>query len=105
MPSSSARCAQLPRALDKVPFYSALRKYRDYLKGIIPEVNEEEITFSHVRLSNPKTPVKQEVKLEEDDIGEPKKTFCSESAKALKAFKGSIKSEQTECGIKSENPS
>ncbi|XP_063595198.1 G/T mismatch-specific thymine DNA glycosylase-like [Penaeus indicus] len=105
MPSSSARCAQLPRALDKVPFYSALRKYRDYLKGIIPEVDEDEITFSHVRLSNPKTPVKQEVKLEQDDMAEPKKTFNSESARALKAFKGNIKSEQNECSIKSENPS
>ena len=28
MPSSSARCAQLPRACDKVPFYSALGKFR-----------------------------------------------------------------------------
>ena len=30
MPSSSARCAQLPRAVDKVPFFEALRKFRDY---------------------------------------------------------------------------
>lgn len=33
MPSSSARCAQLPRAVDKVPFFQALRRYRDYLNG------------------------------------------------------------------------
>merc|ERR1712223_154604 len=29
MPSSSARCAQLPRVADKVPFFMALRKFRD----------------------------------------------------------------------------
>ncbi|MCL4136275.1 UNVERIFIED_CONTAM: hypothetical protein GTU68_066590, partial [Idotea baltica] len=46
MPSSSARCAQLPRALDKVPFYTALRKFRDFLKGTIAQLTEEEITFS-----------------------------------------------------------
>lgn len=105
MPSSSARCAQLPRALDKVPFYSALRKYRDFLKGAIPEIDEEEITFSHVRLSNPKTPVKQEVKEEQEDMGEPKKLFKSEPSKGLKALKRSIKNEETKCSIKSENPS
>ncbi|RXG55324.1 G/T mismatch-specific thymine DNA glycosylase [Armadillidium vulgare] len=46
MPSSSARCAQLPRALDKVPFYTALRKFRDFLKGTITELTEEEVTFT-----------------------------------------------------------
>ncbi|CAF3978921.1 unnamed protein product, partial [Rotaria sp. Silwood1] len=28
MPSSSARCSQLPRAEDKLPFYMGLRKLR-----------------------------------------------------------------------------
>lgn len=64
MPSSSARCAQLPRALDKVPFYSALRKYRDYLKGTTAELDDEEIVFSHVKLTNYKAPAKQESKKE-----------------------------------------
>ncbi|XP_043210277.1 basic proline-rich protein-like isoform X2 [Amphibalanus amphitrite] len=45
MPSSSARCAQLPRALDKVPFYTALKKFRDHLNGEIPEPAESELTF------------------------------------------------------------
>lgn len=33
MPSSSARCAQFPRAQDKVHFYIKLRELRDKLKG------------------------------------------------------------------------
>ena len=52
MPNSSARCAQLPRALDKVPFYTALKKFRDYLRGEITELDESEIVFSSVKLAN-----------------------------------------------------
>lgn len=50
MPNSSARCAQLPRAVDKVPFYEALRKYRDYLAGAIPHLDEADVVFSEVKL-------------------------------------------------------
>lgn len=50
MPSSSARCAQLPRALDKVPFYEALRKLRDHLNGRLPHLNDAEITFPNLEL-------------------------------------------------------
>lgn len=46
MPSSSARCAQLPRAADKVPFYVALKKFRDYLNGVIPHIDESECVFA-----------------------------------------------------------
>lgn len=46
MPSSSARCAQLPRAADKVPFYMALKKFRDYLNGVIPHIDESECVFA-----------------------------------------------------------
>ncbi|XP_059609742.1 uncharacterized protein LOC132257057 isoform X2 [Phlebotomus argentipes] len=48
MPSSSARCAQLPRAADKVPFYAALKKFRDYLNGVATEaeLDEQEFVFS-----------------------------------------------------------
>ncbi|XP_037955882.1 uncharacterized protein LOC119685616 isoform X2 [Teleopsis dalmanni] len=46
MPSSSARCAQLPRAADKVPFYAALKKFRDYLNGVIPHIEESECIFT-----------------------------------------------------------
>ena len=52
MPNSSARCAQLPRAVDKVPFYEALKKFKDYLNGSIDHVDEEELVFSNVKLKN-----------------------------------------------------
>lgn len=52
MPSSSARCAQLPRAADKVPFYAALKKFRDYLNGLVPELDEKEIVFTYSKLKN-----------------------------------------------------
>ena len=52
MPNSSARCAQLPRAVDKVPFYAALKKYRDYLRGSIAELDESEVVFPEVKLQN-----------------------------------------------------
>lgn len=50
MPSSSARCAQLPRAADKVPFYAALKKFRDYLNGMVASIDESEIVFSESKL-------------------------------------------------------
>lgn len=46
MPSSSARCAQLPRAADKVPFYAALKKFRDYLNGHVKVFNDSEFIFN-----------------------------------------------------------
>lgn len=46
MPSSSARCAQLPRAADKVPFYAALKKFRDYLNGAISHIDDSECVFT-----------------------------------------------------------
>jgi len=41
MPSSSARCAQLPRAADKAPFFEALKRCRNYLKGELECVDEK----------------------------------------------------------------
>lgn len=52
MPSSSARCAQLPRAADKVPFYVALKKFRDYLNGVIPHIDESECVFADPKSKN-----------------------------------------------------
>ena len=52
MPNSSARCAQLPRAVDKVPFYSALKKFRDHLNGEIEHLDEEEVVFRDIKLKN-----------------------------------------------------
>lgn len=51
MPSSSARCAQLPRAADKVPFYAALKKFRDYLNGLVPEYDESDYVFNDPKYS------------------------------------------------------
>ncbi|KAH8376052.1 hypothetical protein KR093_011342, partial [Drosophila rubida] len=50
MPSSSARCAQLPRAADKVPFYTALKKFRDFLNGQIHHMDESECVFTEQRI-------------------------------------------------------
>ncbi|KAA0724430.1 G/T mismatch-specific thymine DNA glycosylase [Triplophysa tibetana] len=46
MPSSSARCAQFPRAQDKVHFYIKLRELRDQLKGVIKTKEIEEVDYS-----------------------------------------------------------
>jgi len=68
MPSSSARCSQLPRAVDKLPFYVALRKLRDHLRGDLPNVDDTEVTFPDLELKiEPKkerldTEVKQEIR-------------------------------------------
>lgn len=67
MPSSSARCAQLPRAADKVPFYAALKKFRDYLKGTVTEINESELVFSNFKMKNFMEP---EIKQEKEEDGE-----------------------------------
>jgi len=46
MPSSSARCAQFPRAQDKVHFYIKLRELKDELKGIQKAKEIEEINYT-----------------------------------------------------------
>ena len=67
MPSSSARCAQLPRAVDKVPFYVALKKLRDYLKGDLASLDESEVVFPNVDL-RPRADAKDEAfDVEEED--------------------------------------
>lgn len=46
MPSSSARCAQLPRAEDKLPFFVALRKLREYVRGERHHLDDSEVVFA-----------------------------------------------------------
>ncbi|KAM9376633.1 G/T mismatch-specific thymine DNA glycosylase-like [Pholidichthys leucotaenia] len=46
MPSSSARCAQFPRAQDKVHFYIKLRELRDQLKGVQRSIEIQEVDYS-----------------------------------------------------------
>ena len=60
MPSSSARCSQLPRAVDKVPFYEALKKFRDHLNGKIPSLDDSEICFPDLELKTAKKEPKTE---------------------------------------------
>ena len=68
MPSSSARCAQLPRAADKVPYYAALKKFRDYLNGTISHLDESDIVFADSKLK----------KKEQEAIEDKKPAFCEE---------------------------
>lgn len=44
-PSSSARCANFPRMVDKLHFYTALKKYLHFLKGEITNVDMKEFYF------------------------------------------------------------
>ncbi|KAM7397133.1 hypothetical protein PAMP_020130 [Pampus punctatissimus] len=48
MPSSSPRCAQFPRAQDKVHFYIKLKELRDQMRGLVPsrDVMETEYSFN-----------------------------------------------------------
>ncbi|KAJ8387358.1 hypothetical protein AAFF_G00157350 [Aldrovandia affinis] len=46
MPSSSARCAQFPRAQDKVHFYIKLKELRNQLKGVSQNHEVEELEYS-----------------------------------------------------------
>ncbi|XP_687336.4 G/T mismatch-specific thymine DNA glycosylase isoform X1 [Danio rerio] len=46
MPSSSPRCAQFPRAQDKVHFYIKLKELRDQLKGVTKTQEIQETNYS-----------------------------------------------------------
>ncbi|XP_053439929.1 G/T mismatch-specific thymine DNA glycosylase [Nycticebus coucang] len=46
MPSSSARCAQFPRAQDKVHYYIKLKDLRDQLKGIERNTDVQEVRYT-----------------------------------------------------------
>lgn len=46
MPSSSSRCAQFPRAQDKVHYYIKLKDLRDQLKGIERNADVQEVQYT-----------------------------------------------------------
>ncbi|XP_051979041.1 G/T mismatch-specific thymine DNA glycosylase isoform X1 [Xyrauchen texanus] len=46
MPSSSPRCAQFPRAQDKVHFYIKLKEVRDQMKGMVKTQEVQETKYS-----------------------------------------------------------
>lgn len=75
MPSSSARCAQLPRAVDKVPYYLGLKKIRDHLKGDLPVLDESEVIFPGLE---PK--FKSEAKDDASDEDEDSRLSCGDSS-------------------------
>jgi len=54
-PSSSARCANFPRMVDKLHFYTALKKYLHFLKGEITDVDVKEFCFEGCKQFVPST--------------------------------------------------
>lgn len=54
-PSSSARCANFPRMVDKLHFYTALKKYLHFLKGDITNVDVKEFCFEGCKQFIPST--------------------------------------------------
>ncbi|KAL0112528.1 hypothetical protein PUN28_012090 [Cardiocondyla obscurior] len=54
-PSSSARCANFPRMVDKLHFYTALKKYLQVLKGEVTNVDVTEFYFEKSKKFIPST--------------------------------------------------
>lgn len=54
-PSSSARCANFPRMVDKLHFFTALKKYLHFLKGEITNVDMKEFCFEGCKQIIPST--------------------------------------------------
>ncbi|ETE69541.1 G/T mismatch-specific thymine DNA glycosylase [Ophiophagus hannah] len=73
MPSSSARCAQFPRAQDKVHYYIKLKDLRDQLKGVASSAEVQEVqkknNFNIVSLVYAEEAKKMAVKEEKYDPG------------------------------------
>ncbi|KAL0967948.1 hypothetical protein UPYG_G00260230 [Umbra pygmaea] len=69
MPSSSPRCAQFPRAQDKVHFYIKLKELRDNIKGVTPTSREVQETKYHFDLGLAKEDAKRmAIKEEQVDL-------------------------------------
>lgn len=88
MPSSSARCSQLPRAEDKLPFYNGLRKLRDFVNGTIPSLNEAEITFPDIKIKDTDDVLQKTI------IRISNKPFSELTPETLKSFGDKIPSGQ-----------
>lgn len=88
MPSSSARCSQLPRAEDKLPFYVGLKKLRDFVNGNLHSLNEAEITFPDIKIKDTDGPLQKTV------IRISNKPFSELSAETLKSYGDKIPSGQ-----------
>jgi len=88
MPSSSARCSQLPRAEDKLPFYIGLKKLRDFVNGKIYTLNEAEITFPDIKIKDTDDVLQKTI------IRISNKPFSELSPETLKTFGDKIPSAQ-----------
>src|SRR4051812_43265321 len=88
MPSSSARCSQLPRAEDKLPFYVGLRKLRDFVNGTLHTLNEAEITFPDIKIKDTDDVLQKTI------IRISNKPFSEFSPEILKTFGDKIPSGQ-----------
>ena len=88
MPSSSARCSQLPRAEDKLPFYIGLKKLRDFVNGRMHSLNESEITFPDIKIKDTDDVLQKTV------IRISNKPFSELSPETLKSFGDKIPSGQ-----------
>ena len=88
MPSSSARCSQLPRAEDKLPFYVGLRKLRDFVNGTLQSLNEAEITFPDIKIKDTDDVLQKTI------IRISNKPFSELSAETLKPYGDKIPSGQ-----------
>jgi len=88
MPSSSARCSQLPRAEDKLPFYIGLRKLRDFVNGTLNSLNEAEITFPDIKIKDTDDVLQKTV------IRISNKPFSELSPETLKTYGDKIPSGQ-----------
>lgn len=65
LPSSSARCTQLPRYTDKVPYYVGLAALRDHLKGLREAPPEDQIVFPGYLPPSSSSPVKGHMKTQQ----------------------------------------
>ena len=96
MPSSSARCSQLPRAEDKLPFYIGLRKLRDFVNGRLHSLNEAEITFPDIKIKDTDDVLQKTI------IRISNKPFSELSPETLKTFGDKIPSGQLTSKVHSE---
>jgi len=88
MPSSSARCSQLPRAEDKLPFYTGLKKLRDFVNGTLYTLNESEITFPDIKIKDTDDVLQKTI------IRISNKPFSELSAETLKPYGDKVPSGQ-----------
>lgn len=96
MPSSSARCAQLPRAADKVPFYAALKKFRDYLNGLVVDYDESEYVFNDPKYNS----ISTEVELKDESLAF---TSINENGEVLAGIESNKKKRGRPKKVRGEN--